>query len=99
MYLIITNDLVPKPEFNWFLNITTEIKNLLVNLFGIDRVLLIFRLAVSLIYYLAINLKCTCSHLGFCIFVLFSTFRDEIQYFLREKRATQYIFLVKNSVA
>ena len=55
--MLIIKDLVLKPEFNWFLNITTEIKNLLVNLFGIDRVLLIFRLAVSLIRYLAINLK------------------------------------------
>ena len=31
-------------------------------------------------------LKCTCSHLRFCIFVMFSAFRDEMQYIFLEKK-------------
>ena len=35
--------------------------------------------------------KCTCNHFGFCIFVMFSTFQDEMQYIFLEKN---FIFMV-----
>ena len=37
--------------------------------------------------------KCACSHLGFCIFVMFSTFRDEMQYIFLEKNVIFMVFL------
>ena len=40
-----------------------------------------------------IYLKCTCRHLGFCIFVMFSTFQDEMQYIFLEKNFIILVFL------
>ena len=38
-------------------------------------------------------LKCTCSHWEFCIFVMFSTFHDEMQYIFLEKNFIFMVFL------
>ena len=39
-----------------------------------------------------ISFQCTCSHFRFYIFVMFSTFQDEIMHFLREKRHLHGLF-------
>ncbi len=38
-------------------------------------------------------LKWTCSHLAFLIFVMFTTFEDEMQYILLEKKFIIMVFL------
>ena len=44
-------------------------------------------------------LKCTCSHLGLCIFVMFGTFREEMQYIFLEKNLIFMDFLVAKVAA
>ena len=45
-----------------------------------------------------LKLKCTCSHLGCCMFVMFSTFQDEMQYIFLEENFIFMVFLaVKNA--
>ncbi len=45
------------------------------------------------IWFLLVYLKCTSSHLGFCIFAMFSTFRDAMQYIVLGKNFIFMVFL------
>ena len=45
---------------------------------------------------ICIYLNCTCSHLGFCIFVMFSRFQNEMQHIFLEKNFIIMDFLAVN---